>query len=423
MRRLCADRELRAGSLRSLRPATGDSYQHMASEVLNVWLLTRCWRADTPCVSSDQRPVRVTHAIHDLGPGGAEHVLVDLARVAHDGGIEMSVVSLMPSEGLAYAEALEGAGVRVEALDLKSPWDPRGPRRMQSVLRSLRPDVVHSHLKHADVVAALALRGTGIPQVSTLHVIEDAVTGVARFKRSIAARIRNRRVSRIVAVSDAVRRWYVEELGGDPRRVVTVRNGVPAPPTIGPDERDEVRRRLGVSRETVLAAMVAVMRPGKGHDVLLDAASLITPEVDVTFVLAGDGALETEIRSRAADLPTGRVVMPGFVADVDVLLAAADIVVHPTLADALPTALIQALAASVPVVAANVGGVPEVVGPDAGVLVAPGNPAALAAAVIGLVQDADGRRWMGKKARERFDERFEARNWVRTLGVLYRSLL
>lgn len=347
-------------------------------------------------------------------------MLVDLARVAAGAGIELSVVSLMPIDGLAYPEALQRAGIAVESLDLRSPWDPRGPSRMRKALRRLEPEVVHTHLKHADVVAALALTGWDIPHFSTLHVIEDRVTGMERLKRDLAARVRNARCARIIAVSDAVRRWYVDRCGGDPGKVVTIRNGVPAPKPFGPDEREAVRSDLGVSRETTLAVMVAVMRQGKGHEVLLDAAALITPEVDVTFVLAGDGALDAEIRSRATDLPPGRIVMPGFVSDVDRLLSAADLVVHPTLADALPTALIQALAASVPSIAANVGGVPEVVGPDAGILVAPGDPAALADAVISLVRDPDARQWMGKKARERFDERFEADAWARRLAGLYR---
>jgi len=349
-------------------------------------------------------------------------VLVDLARVAAGAGMEMSVVSLMPTDGLAYPAALERAGVEVVSLGLRSPWDPRGPRRMREVLRLLRPEVVHSHLKHADVVVALALRGSAVPQVSTLHVIEDRVRGVARLKRNLAARVRNARAARTIAVSEAVRRWYLEECGGDLNRVITLRNGVPAPAAYGPDDRDAIRRDLGVRTDTALAAMVAVMRPGKGHELLLSAAALITPEVDVTFVLAGDGDLDAELRSRAAELPAGRVVMPGYVTDVDRLLAAADLVVHPTLADALPTALVQALAASVPAVAANVGGVPEIIGSEAGVLVPPGNAVALAEAVISLVQDPDGRLWMGKKARERFEERFEASGWATRLADLYRLL-
>jgi glycosyltransferase involved in cell wall biosynthesis len=367
--------------------------------------------------------VRVAHAIRDLGPGGAQQVLVDLARVAPDAGIEMSVLSLVPTAGFAAADALQRSGVQVVSLGLRSPWDPRGAGRMRMALRSLGPDVVHSHLDHADVMTALAMRRSSVPQVSTLHFVEDRVAGLAGLERRLAARVRNARSDRIVAVSDAVRRRYVEWYGGDADQVVTIRNGVADPAPLGPHDREDVRRHLGVTGHTTLAVMVPVMRPAEGHEVLLDAAALITPEVDVTFVLDGDRDLHDDLRTRAAALPPGRVSMPRFVDDVDRLLAAADLVVHPSGSDSLPTALIQALAASVPSVVANVGGVPEVVGPDAGVLVPPGDPGALADAIIAMVRDPDSRQWMGKRARERFDERFEPMTWVRRLERLYRSLI
>ena len=136
--------------------------------------------------------IRVCHLIHDLGPGGAEHVLVDLGRLAGPAGLEMSVVSMLPTEGLRYPEVMRQSGVTVRSLDLRSWWDPRGPRRLQSVVAELRPQVLHSHLKHADVVAGRVAARTGIPQVSTLHVIEDGVGVVGRLKRVIATRSRRR---------------------------------------------------------------------------------------------------------------------------------------------------------------------------------------------------------------------------------------
>ena len=364
--------------------------------------------------------ISVVHVIHDLRPGGAEHLLVDLAAVAPSAGIDMSVVSLRPLAGHRHARALARRGVPVDSLDLAAWWDPRGPGRFAALLERRQPDVVHTHLKHADVIGGRAAVRAGIPHVSTLHVIEDGIGRTASWKRDLAVRFRQRTAHRTIAVSDAVRDWYMDHTGADPASVVTIRNGVPAPPELTSDERSSVRSELGVGSDAVMAVMVAVMRPGKGHDVLLDAIAGID-DPRLVLVLAGDGPLEPEIRRRAAS--DERVVLAGFRDDVDRLLAAADMVVHPTLADALPTALVHALAAGTPTVASDVGGVPEIVAPGTGVLVPPGDRAALTDAVAAMASDPEGRRVMGKRARERFEEEFAGTDWARRLRALYEEIV
>ncbi|MBN2113351.1 MAG: glycosyltransferase, partial [Acidimicrobiia bacterium] len=91
--------------------------------------------------------LRVCHLIHELGPGGAEHVLVDLARVAPEAGLEMRVLSLMPLGEYRYPQVLRELGVRVDSLDLPSRWDVRGLRRAVRLLQADPPDLLHSHLK------------------------------------------------------------------------------------------------------------------------------------------------------------------------------------------------------------------------------------------------------------------------------------
>lgn len=364
--------------------------------------------------------IRACHLIHDLGPGGAEHVLVDLATVAADAGIDLTVVSMLPTDGLRYPETLRASGVAVRSLGLRAWWDPRGPRRLRRLVATLAPDVLHSHLKHADFVAGRVARQTGIPQVSTLHVIEDGVTGLAARKRDLAARSRMGTAAVTVAVSDAVRDWYLRRFDESPDRVVTIHNGVPDPGEPSLEDRAALRAELGIAADAVVAAMIAVMRPGKGHDVLLAAAAAIE---GIVFLVAGDGPLQEQVLEAAARLPAGRMVFCGFRDDVDRVLAAADLVVHPSLADALPTALIHAAAAGRPAVASAVGGIPEIVVPGSGLLVPPGDAAALAGALRTLAGDADDRHWMGKRARERYDEEFGAARWASRLRGLYDRVL
>jgi len=365
------------------------------------------------------------HLIHSFGAGGAEQVLVDLARVRGGAGLGMSVVGLVDPEDPTHARQLEEMGVPVHSLGLSSRWDPRAFVRAERLVRRLRPDLLHTHLKHADLVGGVVARRLGLPQVSTLHLIEDSVSPLGSGKRWLAGQARRRLGNRTIAVSEAQRRWYLDRFGGDPSHVVTLYNGVvPAEPP-APAERERLRASLGAPPGAVVAATVAIMRPGKGHDDLLEALALLPEDSPLVVLLVGDGPLRQRLEARAAaDARVGsRVRFTGYRTDVPRLLQAVDLVVHPTHADALPTALIHALGAGVPVLATAVGGVPEVVGDRAGVLLPPGDPARLAAGLQELAGDARGRAAMGAAGRRRFDELFHARRWADRLCAVYAAVL
>jgi glycosyltransferase involved in cell wall biosynthesis len=369
--------------------------------------------------------VRVCHVIHDLRRGGAEHLLVDLADAAPGVGLGIEVVSLMPTDGHPYADALRRAGVEVRSLDLRSRWDPRAGGRLAALLEDRPPDILHTHLKHADLVGARAAGRLGIPLVSSLHVVEDAVGGVGRLKRWMAMRSRDRSASVVVAVSEALRDWYLSLSRRDPATVVVLRNGVPAHQEVAAGRRSEVREGLGVPAAAVLAATVVILRPGKGVEDLLEAAADLPDEPDIRFVIAGSGPEEVKLLAEATRLGLlgSRLAFAGFVEDVPALLAGADLLVHPSHADALPTAVIHGMAAGLPIVATDVGGTRELVDESVGMLVEPGRPAALRDAVIRLAADAGLRRRLGKTAGERFATEFEIGAWATRLAEIYRTVV
>ena len=369
-------------------------------------------------MSDHPRPVRVTHLIHDLRPGGAEHLLVDLAANAGASGLDVSIVSMRPLADHRFAAELLGSGVPLHSLELAGWWDPRGPGRLRRILPELDPDVLHSHLKHADAVAGRVARSAGIPHVSTLHLIEDAVGLIAGVKRNLGTRSRIRTAACTVAVSEAVRNWYLDSTAADPETVVTIHNGVPEP-VPDPSAVNAIRTELGIAPDAVAVVMVAVMRPGKGHDTLLDAVAQI-PDVDAVVVLVGDGPEAEGLRQRTDD---PRVVFAGYRDDVGELLQAADLVVHPSRRDAFPTALLHALASGTAIIASDVEGIPEIVTPDVGVLVPPGEPLPLASALSALVTEHSRRQELGSGARTRYEDHFTMAAWADRLTAMYLELL
>jgi len=374
-------------------------------------------------VRSPDAPLRVTHVIHSLGRGGAESVLVELAGVAATAGIEMQVVSLSSTPHPVNAERLRAAGIPVVELNLPR-WDPRAIPGTLSALRSFRPHVVHTHLKHADLVGGMTASLMRLPVVSTLHVVEDApARALDRYKRTAGLVARRRSAARTIALSTLQREWY-EQLTGSDNGVVVLPNGVADPGTTDDSERDRLRRELGAVDGRLLIASASLMRPEKGHDLLLDAVSLLPAELRPVVALAGDGELRAGLEARVDADPVlrDRIRFLGYRDDVPALLAAADLVLHTSLADALPTTVIQALAVGAPVVATHVGGIPDIVGSQAGLLVAP-DRGDVAAAVTRLLTDPELRTRMGAVGRVRFLESFEATGWARRLRALYDEVL
>jgi len=365
--------------------------------------------------------IRVAHIIHSLGAGGAEHVLVELADVAGDAGMELVVIGLSPVDDPVHAGTLRAKGVTVLQLEL-GRWDPRAIGHVARALRRHRVDVVHTHLKHADLVGSIAARPLGLPVVSTLHLIEDAPQGrVALLKRRLGVWGR-RLATTTIAVSAAQAEWY-RQLAGRADTVV-LPNGVAEPGTLTPEERATVRTELGAGERDVLAVTASLMRPEKGHALLLDAIEQIPADAGIVFALAGDGPLRDELAARVAKTPLlrDRVRLLGYREDVPALLAAADLVVHPSLADALPTTLMHALGVGTPVVATRVGGIADIVAPETGLL-APPEPAALAKAVMELAADPERRREMGAAGRLRFEQRFSSAVWSAGLRTIYEKVL
>lgn len=368
-------------------------------------------------------PLRVAHLIHSLGPGGAESVLVELAGVAETADLQLHVIALSPTPRPVHAESLRALGIPVTELEL-GRWDPRAVPQAVTALRAFRPHVIHTHLKHADLVGAVAGAVLRVPVVSTLHIVEDAPEGaLGRYKRSAGLVVRRRSAARTIALSSRQREWY-RELTGSEDGLVVLPNGVADPGLADRDRRERMRRELGAVDGRPLIASASLMRPEKGHALLLDAVAALPEGVDPVVALAGDGALRESLESRVAADPVlrHRVHFLGYRDDVPDLLAAADLVLHTSLADALPTTLMQALAVGVPVVGSRVGGIPDIIGSDAGVLVET-EPADVAAGVARLLRDDELRAAMGTAGRARFLEVFEATGWARRLRALYDTVL
>ena len=359
------------------------------------------------------------------GPGDE---LVDLAGVSPQTGVDPVVLVLGSSGDGWNVNRLRRLGVPVVEMGL-APWDPRAVRRTVSVLREHDVELVHTHRRPADAVGALATRlpgGVSLPMVSTLYSVDNLpVDPKDRLRRTAKILVRRRIAARTIAISHLQRERY-RRFSGTDRGLVVVPNGIADPGPLSADERALVRRTRGVGDDELLAVSAAPMRRGQGHDLLLDAVAAVPVSVPLTVVLVGDGPLRPWLVSRveADDVLAARVQFePHDVHDpARLVIGAADVFLHTSRSAALPLPLLRALALGVPAVASHVGGVPEIVTRNTGVLV-PLLADGIADAVARLAGDPDLRVRLGKAARGRFLANFEARGWALRLRGVYDEVL
>jgi glycosyltransferase involved in cell wall biosynthesis len=290
--------------------------------------------------------------------------------------------------------------------------------------RAQGADLLHGHgVRWSPLFAAAALR-SGLPLVVTLHNLVPTGDDMALLPR-IVLRTTLSRARRLIAVSEAVARSTRASLGSL-RRLVVVRNGVDLSrfdDSVLPD-REEIRRTLGMPRNAPLAMCAARLSPEKGVAAFLEAAALVQ-QADAWFLVAGDGPLRPSLEQQIGLLGlTHRARLLGLRQDIPDLMRTADLLCVPSREEGLGLAAIEAMASGLPVVATHVGGLPEVVvDGETGFLVAPGDRAALAAAMTGLLANPEYARRLGRAGRERARAHFSHTAMTAATGAIYAEVL
>jgi glycosyltransferase involved in cell wall biosynthesis len=338
--------------------------------------------------------IRVLEVLATLKRAGAERVATALACGLDRTRFETAVVSLYDPFPGGFEPELEACGVPVFHLGKKSGFDARMYWRLRRVLRHVRPDAIHTH----SYVMRYALPAARCAMVHTVHNLASReVDAIGR----LIHRVGFRRGVVPVAVGEEVARTFEQVYKFAPR---VIPNGI-----------DLSRFQcIDHSRgEGVRIVSIARLEPQKNPRLLIDAV-LRLPD-NVRLILVGDGSL------RAALPSSPRVEVRGVCPDVAAELAAADIFALSSDYEGHPVALMEAMAAGLPVVATAVGGVPEIAG-DAALLVPPRDVDALTQALQRLVEDLELRRELGKRARRR-SAAFDVRRMVDAYADLFERVV
>jgi glycosyltransferase involved in cell wall biosynthesis len=344
---------------------------------------------------------------------------------------------------------IEQLGIKVEVMDLPRHSIVALPlfivdmvriwQALAQLIRKHAIDVVQTHL-----LGSLDFLTFALPYATNLSVVLWTFHSISflpskgdvsryrwllkpkRYVHRLLYGLTSHKVSGFIAVSNEVRDSMIELIGPIQDKITVICNGVDVKRYERSVDKHAVRQRLGLETNTRLIATVGTLKEEKGHRYLIDAAATIVPQhPDWHFLFIGDGRLREELQARVRELGLSKNIhFLGSRRDVPDLLAASDLFVLPSLWEGLPMALVEAMAAGIPVVATAVSGTVQVMIPgETGLVVPPGNTQMLTRAIIELLSDPIRAQAMGVAATQRVQAEFSAEKQANEYLALYRRLL
>jgi glycosyltransferase involved in cell wall biosynthesis len=362
--------------------------------------------------------VKVLHLHKLTGVSGSEGHLLALLPALRERGVDARFLGLdVPgSDAGRFYEHLDRLGVPHRSVRCGFDVSPRMARDVVRAVRAEQPNLVHTHLVHADVYGGMAARALGIPAISTRHNDDRYLLGPFRYVDRAFARP----ARKLIAISDAVRR-FLERAGHDPAKLVTIRYGLdelPAAPS------DPTPAAAGIPAEAPLAVAVGRLIAQKDHATLLRGFAVVRAEVpQARLAVLGSGPLEAETRRLASELGLDdAVTLPGRT-DIRDWLERADVFVHTSRWEGFGIVLLEAMLASLPVVATRISAVPEIVADgETGILAEAGDVNAVANAVGELLDDPERARLMGMKGLERARQDFSVTRMTDETLAVYQAV-
>jgi glycosyltransferase involved in cell wall biosynthesis len=334
---------------------------------------------------------------------------------------------------------MKDAGAPVSSLGVASvaKW-PLAVARLRRLIRSLKPDLIHTSVTEADIIGGIAGKLAGVPVVSSIVNVPAGPEWLLDNPRLNRLKMRwvgavSKVVSRScnahhIAISQFVRDSAIERTGLDPTRTSVVYRGVPSSWFQEParDALEALRQEVSAGKPYPLLLNVGRLMPQKGQRYLIEAmADVVRCFPKALLLIVGQGYLRDQLTELRDQLGlTEHVRFLGARTDVRALLDLCDIFVFPSLYEGLGVALVEAAGAGRPAIASRVGPLPEVVQDDvSGILVPPQSPQAIAEAVLSLAQDPERMRAMGRAAQQRARAMFNAQHVARQTDEVYATVL
>lgn len=369
--------------------------------------------------------MRVLHVSKIKGIAGSERHLLTLLPGLARAGVDLSMLVLeepgTPADD--FCEAVAAQGIPADRLTITGHIDPSLLNSLTATIKAARPDIVHTHLLHADLYGQLAARRAGVPHTLSSRHNDNP------FRRNPILKMMNRlamrRADRLIVISGALAEFATQVEGIPPERVVTVRYGL-EPLTYPPGQRERVRAEWNIPADAPLVGFFGRLVDQKGVDVLLRAWGGLQEDYPAArLVIVGDGVLRAELESLADALGVcGSVIFAGWQSDASLLMPACDVLTMPSRWEGFGLVALETMSAARPLVASRVSALPEIVDDlHTGLLVPPGDPDALAEAIGGLLADPAWASALGQAGYQRLVDVFAVDKMVQATLDVYQSVV
>jgi glycosyltransferase involved in cell wall biosynthesis len=353
--------------------------------------------------------LRILQVITPSKIAGAERSTTSLCEHLVKAGHEVTVAC---KEGHPLISVMRGVGLDVHGIGISGKGNLAAPVRLARLARERHVEVINTQLSTAALWGSVAGRLVGIPTVATVRALNTKTVYMLAH--------------RVIAVSRAVKEHLTAQ-GMREERIDVVYNGIDPERYRLTLSRQQAREQLGLDEDALVFAVVAHLTGKKGHAVFMDAAARIADRGAAhRYLFAGEGPDRALLEQQARRLALAdRVLFTGFVPDVLPIYAAADVVVLPSIAgEGLPRVLMEAGLLGRPVIGTRLSGAPEIIEDGVtGLIVPPGDVAALAEAMCTLAGDAALRQRMGAAASARVGRLFTIPAMVEGTLATYRRAL
>jgi len=373
--------------------------------------------------------MRIAHIIKVTRISGAERHLLFLLEGLRERGVDARAIILVERDRPMdeMVAALQQREIPVTRLPIARDYDLALLWRLRQALRQINPDIVHTHLIHADLFGSVAAKLAGAPAIVSSRHLDDAFRYSARWRRI------NRGLWRIIdagiAISAAMKRFALEIEKAPAKKIHVVLYGMEYKWLSDEDisrARQRLRKELNLPADAQLLGMACRLVEQKGIPYALEALRRIRSDFPrAQLVIAGDGEQADDLRRLASRLGVAdRVCWLGWRGDAADLMAAFDVFLLPSLREGFGLVLLEAMSRRLPIVASRVGAIPEIViDGETGILVEPRNADELATAITRLLNDRALRKYMGLLGAARLEERFSVERMISGTIAVYEKVL
>ncbi len=327
------------------------------------------------------------------------------------------ILAVQPESALGkYAKEV---GIEVRDIEMRNRDILKVFLQLFSLIKRERVDIINTHSSKDSWIASFAARLALRPRlIRTRHVSIP----ISKHPLNIVYRLPHK----IITCGEAIRKRMIEVNRFPPEKIVSIPTGVDME-RFNPDRvKENIREELGIDQDAPLVGNISIIRTEKGYPYFLEAAQeILKVKPKTKFLIVGHepkgDTLAQAVKRQGLE---GEVIMPGLRKDIPQVLATLDVFVLSSLREGVPQGVTQALAMEKPVVATNVGGIPEIVkNNQTGLLVPPTNSRALARAILELLEDREKAERLGRNGRKLIEEKFSQETMIEKIEDLYRELL